>query len=70
MRAARGPRASEELCRGLTSQDAGLGVVFLWEAEARGIGRGLSGLLCQEERCSLAVSFLRGTRLSMGGCRV
>lgn len=45
MRAARGPRPPEEPRWGLAPLDAGLGVVFLWEAEARGMGRGLSGCL-------------------------
>lgn len=34
MRAARGPRPPEEQCRGLAPQDAGLGIVFLREADA------------------------------------
>lgn len=45
MRASRGPGTPEEPYRGLAPQDAGLGVVFLWEAEARGMGRRLSRCL-------------------------
>lgn len=43
MRAARGPRPPEEMCRGLAPQDAGPGIVFLLEAETRWMGRGLFG---------------------------
>lgn len=50
MRAARRPQPPEEPCRGLAPHEAGLGVVFLWEAEARGMGRGLTGCLAGRSR--------------------